>query len=224
MNKVEQYNLALLATSRIKGLDKYNQIFLTTMVLRKVRHPEEGLTEITKKASETMTKRYGKKELEKEEEEIRLASMKALGETKETYGKKYILRASVEKNLAGLEEALEQAELPIGFEFSWAQTVKSVFDYLVKIVKVIFEIGKIKKLNDSEIILITDMYEAVSKYPANSLIELVEIIQKSNAADQEENPEKVLEDIKIALISSDIPKDWKVRKEKALEDVLKHLA
>lgn len=223
MNKPEQYDLVLLATSRIKGIDKYNQIFLATMILRGIRHPEEGLTEIVQKSSNTMKKRYSHHPLEIEDDEkMRQASIRALKQTEESYGKTNILEASLDKNMEGLERALEHASFPAGFEFSGEQTVKSVFDYLMKNVKIVLEIGAIKGLNDSEIVFITDMYEEKAQNPEVSLLEITKKVMERNGK-QDGNPKKQIEDIEIALISAKMPKEWQISKNSKIEGVLEHL-
>lgn len=224
MNKLEQYDLVLLATSRIKGMNKYNQIFLATMVLRGIRHPEEGLTEIVQKSSKTMEKRYSHYPLElKDDEKMRQASIKALNQTEESYGKTNILCASLKRNLDGLERTLENASFPIGFEFSGEQTVKSVFDYLMKNAKIVLEIGNIKGLNDSEILFITEMYEEKVQSPKESLIEITKKVMERNSSIYNISHKNQIEELEVALINAKLPDEWRVRKNNIIEGILEHL-
>lgn len=223
MNKLEQYKIALLSTSRIKGINKYNQIFLATMILRGIRHPEEGLTEIVQKSSDTMEKRYSNHPLEIEDDEkMRQASIKALKQTEESYGKTNVLKASLGRSFDGLERALERASFPVGFEFSGEQTVKSVFDYLMKNVKKVFEIVTIKGLSDDEIVFITDMYEEKVQNPEDNLQEIAKKVMQRNGEACIQAETKI-EDVEIALISSKIPTEWQISTKSKLEGVLEHL-
>lgn len=131
MEKYEQFQYALAEVSKIHGLNSYHTIFLGTMVLRKIRHPEEGLREITAKTMETMSKRYGSEQLDEKEEALRVAAIEAVNETADTYGKKNLVSVSTTKCLESLEEALEMAQLPPDLKLE-GETVKCVFEYLTK--------------------------------------------------------------------------------------------
>lgn len=131
MEKYEQFQYALAEVGQIKGLDSYHTIFLGTMVLRKLRHPEEGLREITAKTMQTMGTRYGSEKLEEDDEALRTAAIEAVNQTEETYGKKNLVSVSTAKCLDGLEKALEDAELPADLKLE-GETVKCVFMYLTR--------------------------------------------------------------------------------------------
>ena len=131
MKKKQQFEIALSEVLKL-NMDGYNTIFLSTMVLRKIRHPEEHLTEIASKAMRTMGKRYGTKILDnKEDEEIRKSSMEALNRTQDNYGKTNLVVVAAAKSFEALEEALEYSDLPEELKMS-GQPVKETFEYLVK--------------------------------------------------------------------------------------------
>lgn len=134
MEKYEQFQLVLAEVSKIKNMDSYHTIFLSTMVLRKLRHPEEGLREITNKTMRKMETRYSpERESNREEEILRRFSIGAVNTSMENYGKKHLITISTQKCLQALEEALEKAELPKEMESALTgENVKSVFDYLTK--------------------------------------------------------------------------------------------
>ena len=61
-NKKLLFEITLEEVKSLK-LDKYHTRFLTEMVLRKLRHPEEKMDEIATKTMKEMKKNYGKKNL-----------------------------------------------------------------------------------------------------------------------------------------------------------------
>lgn len=131
MKKKQQFEIVLSEVLKL-NMDGYNTIFLSTMVLRKIRHPEERLTAIATKAMKTMAKRYGRRILDdKEDEEIRKSSMTALHKTEENYGKTDLVVVAANKSFEALEEALEYSDLPEELIMS-GQPVKETFEYLVK--------------------------------------------------------------------------------------------
>lgn len=95
--------------------DGYNSIFLGTMVLRKIRHPEEDMREISRKVMKTMPVRYGKDDLSSQnpqEERMKELSRQAINKSEEDYGKNEIVEVSIDKCLDNLEMALNDANLP----------------------------------------------------------------------------------------------------------------
>ena len=105
------YNIALAEVVNLH-LDDYHTLFLAQMVLRKIRHPEEKMDEISFKVMRKMSKLYKKK--------------------------KDVLELSAEKSLDNLEEKLEDCQaIP---ECLYAgKTVSNVVKYLVQKVLDILE-------------------------------------------------------------------------------------
>lgn len=77
------YNTALAEVVKLH-LDDYHTLFLANMVLRKIRHPEEKMDEISSKVMKKMTKIYKKK--------------------------KNVIELSASKSLDKLEEKLEECK------------------------------------------------------------------------------------------------------------------
>lgn len=151
MKKHELYHLSLMEVSRIKRLDSYHTVFLATMLLRKLRHPEENLKEITSKTKKKMESRYGKTECEEiEEEQMRKESMVATNKFGENYGKNNILIRTDEKSLEQLEDALEGADIPKEWELS-GYTVEDILEYMSKEINSFKRINKIKGLDNESI-------------------------------------------------------------------------
>jgi len=137
MEKFEQYEVILAEVcDNTVGLGGFNTVFLSNMVLRKIRHPEEGIEEIVAKTQQIMRKRYSCKQVsEAAEEKMRVAGMEALNKTPDSYGKNSIMDLSVPKMLQNLEKALKGANLPdfICQKMKEDEDVNVVFDYLVRI-------------------------------------------------------------------------------------------
>ena len=115
VNKEMMYNIVLEEVIKINLKDGYNAIFLATMVLRKIRHPEENMREIALKVMKTMPVRYGREDLSAEdpqEELMKELSRKAINKSEEDYGKNDIVVVSIDKCLDNLEIALNDANLP----------------------------------------------------------------------------------------------------------------
>ena len=66
-NKKLLFEITLEEVKSLK-LDKYHTRFLTEMVLRKLRHPEEKMDEIATKTMKVMTKNYHTKKQNLEEQ------------------------------------------------------------------------------------------------------------------------------------------------------------
>lgn len=71
------YNAALAEVVNLQ-LDDYHTLFLANMVLRKIRHPEEKMDEISSRVMKKMTKIYKKKK-----NVIELSSSKSLDKLEE---------------------------------------------------------------------------------------------------------------------------------------------
>lgn len=115
VNKEMIYNMILEDVMKLNLKDGYNSIFLATMVLRKIRHPEENMREISRKVMKTMPVRYGKEDLSTEnpqEERMKELSRQAINKSEEDYGKNNIVEVSIDKCLDQLEMALNDANLP----------------------------------------------------------------------------------------------------------------
>lgn len=116
VNKEMVYNMVLEEVMKLNLKDGYNAIFLATMVLRKIRHPEENMREIALKVMKTMPVRYGREDLSDEdpqEELMKELSRKAINKSEEDYGKNDIVVVSIDKCLDNLEIALsDEAKLP----------------------------------------------------------------------------------------------------------------
>lgn len=115
VNKEMVYNMVLEEVMKLNLKDGYNAIFLATMVLRKIRHPEENMREIALKVMKTMPVRYGREDLSAEdpqEELMKKLSRKAINKSEEEYGKNDIVVVSIDKCLDQLEMALNDANLP----------------------------------------------------------------------------------------------------------------
>lgn len=217
MNKQQQYHLALLATTRIKGINKYNRIFLGTMLLRKIRHPEESLRTIVQKTSKTMETRYSNHvQKNNTEEQMRKIGMQVLNQTEDDYGKSYILQVQEDRKLDELQEALEKAILPEDCKLN-SENVSSVFKYLQKEVRIFLELGNIEELNDDEIIFIADLYKKSKLHSDLSVEELVKMVMQDNGEDvSEQSVKSKLEDLETV----NLPEDWD---EEGLSGILTHL-
>ena len=115
VNKEMIYNMILEDVMKLNLKDGYNSIFLATMVLRKIRHPEENMREISRKVMKTMPVRYGKEDLSSQnpqEDKMKELSRKAINKSEEDYGKNNIVEVSIDKCLDQLEMALNDANLP----------------------------------------------------------------------------------------------------------------
>lgn len=122
--------------------DGYNSIFLASMILRKIRHPEEDMREISRKVMKAMPVRYGRDDLSTEdpqEELMKELSRKAINKSEEDYGKNDIVVVSIDKCLDNLEMALSEANIPE--EWQKEQLVGTVVKKLAK--KVIEKINKL---------------------------------------------------------------------------------
>ncbi len=222
MKKTRQFYLILLATRRIGGIGKLNQIFLGTLVLRKFRHPEEGLRERIQKVSDTMETRYSHREQEKDDEEqMRLVCMRALKQTEKEYGKTNYVKNGVKTTLNNLEEALEVAEIPDDCALD-GENVSCVLKYLEKESKIFLKVGKIEPLNDEEITFLVSLFKERRDQESKgseqkSLEEIVESVMKKNGefnklSEQPENLEerrkkavrRRIRDLEDALNSADI--------------------
>ena len=112
MEKIEVYKIVLEEVKKLGISSMYLRTFLASMVLRKGRHPEEGILEISQKVSKTVVYRFGKKDvtdIDPEEQKMREATMDAFGRTPATYGKNNIVETSCDKSLDRLAEALYEA-------------------------------------------------------------------------------------------------------------------
>lgn len=216
MNKQQQYHLALLATTRIKLINKYNRIFLGIMLLRKIRHPEESLRTIVQKTSKTMETRYSNHvQKNKTEEQMRQIGMQVLNQTEDDYGKSYILQVQEDRKLDELQEALEKAILPEDCKLD-GENVSSVFKYLQKEVRIFLELGNIKELNDDEIIFIADLYKKSKLHSDLGVEELVKMVMEDKGEDvSEQNVKSKLEDLETV----NLPEDW----GEGLSGILQHL-
>ena len=61
MKKETVYNVCMTEVMKLGIKDGYHSVFLGTMVLRRIRHPEESIHEIATKVMDTMPVRYGRK-------------------------------------------------------------------------------------------------------------------------------------------------------------------
>lgn len=114
-NKEMVYNMVLEEVMKLNLKDGYNSIFLATMVLRKIRHPEENMREISRKVMKKMPIRYGKDDLSSQnpqENKMKELSRKAINKSEEEYGKNDIVEVSTDKCLDNLEMALNECNLP----------------------------------------------------------------------------------------------------------------
>lgn len=232
MSKTRQFYLILLATRRIGGIGKLHQIFLGTLVLRKFRHPEEGLRERIQKVSNTMETRYSHRKKEKnddekkrlendDEQQMRLVCMKALNQNEEEYGKTNYIKNGVNKSLENLQDALEHAEIPDDCVLD-GENVSCVLKYLEEESKIFLKVGKIEPLNDEEITFLVSLYKERRDHESKSwghkdLEELAESIMKKNGefnklsempGSPEEKRKKAvrrkIRDLEDALSSTDI--------------------
>ena len=115
VSKVMIYNIILEEVMKLNLKDGYNSIFLASMILRKIRHPEEDMREIALKVMKTMPVRYGREDLQlidPQEELMKKLSRKAINKSEEEYGKNDIVVVSIDKCLDQLEMALNDANLP----------------------------------------------------------------------------------------------------------------
>ena len=115
LNKERVYNMVLEEVMKLNLKDGYNSIFLATMILRKIRHPEEDMREISRKVMKKMPVRYGREDLSLEnpqENKMKELSRKAIHKSEEDYGKADIVEISIDKCLDQLEMALNDANLP----------------------------------------------------------------------------------------------------------------
>ena len=102
VSKVMIYNIILEEVMKLNLKDGYNSIFLASMILRKIRHPEEDMREIALKVMKTMPVRYGREDLQlidPQEELMKKLSRKAINKSEEEYGKNDIVVVSIDKCL-----------------------------------------------------------------------------------------------------------------------------
>lgn len=226
MKKNKQYRLVLLTVNRIGGINKYSKIFLGTMLLRKIRHPEEGLRVIVKKTMKTMGKRYSHyPQKDKDDEMMRQISIQALDQTEETYGKTDLVDVGVDKCLYDLESALEHARLPEDCILD-GETVSSVFKYLKKEVKIFLMIGNIRDIDDDEITFIADLYKQSKLDPNANINTIVMRLMEKNGeltSVAEEDKEKVVKQKIENLETIRLPKEWKIEGDDVLSGILLHL-
>lgn len=176
MKKEELYKICLMEVSRIKCLGNYHTIFLSTMLLRKTRHPEERLKEIVSKTQKKMERRYSNKTCaEVQEEKMRTESMQAIGCNEQNYGKNNFLERTNERCLEQLEDAIEGAVIPKDWKLT-GYTVEDVLDYMVKELSIIAELSSIKGLDDESIKFWTEM---ILRKKHNPEIELNENIWRT---------------------------------------------
>lgn len=222
MKKTRQFYLILLATRRIGGIGKQTQIFLGTLVLRKFRHPEEGLRERIQKVSDTMETRYSHREQEEDDDEqMRQVCIRALNQKKEEYGKTNYIKNGVNRNLENLQDALEHAEIPDDCVLD-GEDVSCVLKYLEAESKIFLKVGKIEPLNDEEITFLVSLFKERRDQESKgseqkSMEELVESVMKKNGefnklSEQPENLEerrkravrRRIRDLEDALSNTDI--------------------
>lgn len=115
VNKEMVYNIVLEEVIKINLKDGYNAIFLATMVLRKIRHPEENIREIAQRVMKIMPVRYGRDDLSAEdpqENNMKELSRKAINKSEEDYGKNNIVVITADRCLYNLDIALSKANIP----------------------------------------------------------------------------------------------------------------
>lgn len=115
VNKEMVYSIVLEEVIKINLKDGYNAIFLATMVLRKIRHPEENIREIAQRVMKKMPVRYGREDLSAEdpqENNMKELSRKAINKTEEDYGKNNIVVITADSCLYNLDIALSEANIP----------------------------------------------------------------------------------------------------------------
>lgn len=138
ISKEVMYNMILEEVLKLELKDGYNVIFLSTMVLRKIRHPEEDMREISRKVMKKMPERYGKQDLSLEnpqEENMKKISRKALKKSEEEYGKENIVVITSDESLENLESALDEARLPKSLMYEpelVGVTVKKIAKTIIK--------------------------------------------------------------------------------------------
>lgn len=115
VNKEMVYSIVLEEVIKINLKDGYNAIFLATMVLRKIRHPEENIREIAQRVMKKMPVRYGREDLSAEdpqENNMKELSRKAINKSEEDYGKNNIVVITADSCLYNLDIALSEANIP----------------------------------------------------------------------------------------------------------------
>ncbi len=136
MKKETVYNVCMTEVMKLGIKDGYHSVFLGTMVLRRIRHPEESIHEIATKVMDTMPVRYGNQDMSESnpsEQQMRDISMNAIEKSKASYGKVEIIKVSREKALNELEEALANAsDIPDCWIEGWI--VSNVVNNLVTLV------------------------------------------------------------------------------------------
>lgn len=231
MKKHELYQLCLMEVGRIKKLDSYHTVFLATMLLRKMRHPEEELNEITSKTKKKMESRYGKEELEAEEETMRKESMVATNKFGEDYGKSNILIRTNEKSLEQLESALEGAVIPNEWTES-SYEIKDILEYMLEEINVFNKIRKIKGLDIKSITFWAAMVFRKKYHPEvdfreniwETLNEFHLLKDDSKKTKDEEIDFRIKNmELMLSLKTVKIPSEWKVSQEKIVEQVYEKL-
>ena len=232
MKKHELYQLSLMEVGRIKRLDSYHTVFLATMLLRKMRHPEESLKEITSKTKKKMESRYGKEELiEAEEEQMRRESMVATNKFGEDYGKNNILIRTDEKSLEQLEYALEGADIPKEWVES-SYTIEDILEYMDKEIKVFGRINKIRGLDSKSIKFWAAMVFRKKYHPEVELRENIwETLNEFHLVKEDSKKTKDEEinfriknmELMLSLKQVKIPSEWHVSKENIVQQVYEHL-
>lgn len=232
MKKHELYDLCLLEVSRVKRLDSYHTIFLASMLLRKIRHPEERLKEITRKVNKKMESRYSVNESDEDEEELmREASRIAVCKSAGNYGKTNILIRTDEKSLEQLEAAIESSSIPKEWVLR-GYTVKNVLNYMIDEIPVFTKIAQIKGLDRKTIKFIAAMvfrkgYHNEIDFRQNIWETLKEfhLVREETEDINEEEVDKrinVLNSI-LTLKYVKIPQKWNLKEDYLLYDVFEFL-
>lgn len=232
MKKHELYHLSLMEVSRIKRLDSYHTVFLATILLGKMRHPEESLKEITSKTKKKMESRYGKVECEEQEEEqMRKESMVATNKFGENYGKNNILIRTDEKSLEQLEDALEGADIPKEWEVS-GYTVEDILEYMAKEIKIFAKINKIKGLDNESIKFWAAMVFRKKYHPEvdfreniwETLNEFHLVKENSKKTKEEEIDFRIKNmELMLSLKKVKIPSDWEIGQRDIVNQVYEYL-
>lgn len=233
MKKHELYNLCLMEVGRIKRLDSYHTVFLSTMLLRKMRHPEESLKEITSRAKKKMKSRYGKVECEEsEEEQMRKNSMDALKKSESDYGKNNILIRTDEKSLEQLEEALEGSDMPKEWMESRCYTVEEILERMSKEINVFAKINKIKGLGDDSIKFWAEIVFRKKYHPEVDFRENIwETLNEFHLIkeDSQKTKEEVIDfriktmELMLSLKKVKIPPEWEVSQENIVNQIYQKL-
>lgn len=206
----------------LKHISGYNQVLMSTMLLRMVRHPKEtgDLKALILNAQETMRERYSSKEQKGEEENLRRIAMKFFLKfrKKKVYGKSDVMDVTWHRNLDNLEEDLEHIDqLPEGVGYDEGYLSLSYLNFLFKKMTLLREL--IEQIEIPEASIETD--ESLILNEEEFTDEFLQILENQiNGLKVNFPKHRKLEN---TLKQSKMPDEWQIDADSVMNSVLKHI-